>query len=195
MSRQEAFEKLAPIAHRAAQRYKRRLPPHACTDDLLNVALMGVWEAVTRRYDKGVQAMTALAIIRAQGAIVDFLRARDWTSRKMRRDGEAHALLSIDVRNSTFAPPYEVLIQRRTPEDEAAENQLAHRKEVALEAALQLLCARERYIVRRLLTGVKQADLANELNVSAARISQIMSKVLPVLKLSIKGASRRKELW
>ena len=56
MSRQEAFKKLAPIAHRIAQRYIRKIPAHERTDDLVNVALMGVWEAVTRRYKDGVPA-------------------------------------------------------------------------------------------------------------------------------------------
>lgn len=195
MSRQEAFKQLTHIAHRAAAKYRYRLPPHECTEDLVNVALMGVWEAVDRRYEQGIRAMTSLAFIRAYGAIADYLRQRDWATRYTRKLGRPHTMAYLDSYEEGKAPVLSAMVVTTTPEDEAAANQVNGRKAIALEAALEALKAGDRYIVRRLLAGAKQIEIARELEVSGARISQILAEVLPLIKKSIKAASSHKELW
>lgn len=196
MSRQEAFKELAPIARKIAQKFRSRIPAHEDTDDLTNVALMGVWEAVTRRYEAGMTAMTALAVVRARGAVIDHLRQRDWASRHVRKVGHPYAMLSLeDLQYDNGDPPFEILRQRRTPEDEASRLELDRKMGLALELALGELDARDRYVVRRLLAGAKNLDVANELKVSGARISQIIKRVLPKLRASVRATSRRGELW
>lgn len=183
-----------PIAHAVARKYQRRIPLHECTDDLVNVALMGVWEAVTRRYKDGVRAMTALAYIRANGSVVDYLRARDWATRYSRKMGRETKMVYMDAYEE-WTEAHIALLLRVTPEDEAAERQTSERKNKALEEALATLEARDRYVVRRLLAGVSQVAIASELKVSEPRISQILSRVLPKLRAHVKASSNYGKLW
>ncbi len=194
MSRQEAFKRLMPIAHAVARKYQRRIPLHECTDDLVNVALMGVWEAVSRRYKDGVRAMTALAYIRANGSVVDYLRARDWATRHSRRIGNAAKVIYLDAYEE-WTEAHMALLTKVTPEDEAAESQVSVRKNKALEAAIATLAERDRYVVRRLLAGVSQVAVAAELKVSEPRISQILYRALPKLKAHVKASSSGGKLW
>src|SRR6478609_4575859 len=194
MSRQEAFKKLAPIAHRIAQRYIRKIPAHELTYDLVNVALMGVWEAVTRRYKDGVPAMTALATIRAQGAVIDYLRARDWATRHSRKIGNPAKMLYIGEHEESGGFTFTAREQRITPEDEADANQTVRQRNIALEEALALLSAKDRYVMRRLLSGVAQKDVAAELGLSAPRISQIMQAAIPRLQAHVSRVLRRRKL-
>jgi len=197
MSRQKAFEQLSPIAHKIARSYRRKVPPHVGTDDLVNVALMGVWEAVTRRYSHGLQAMTALAHIRARGSIIDYLRARDWSSRHARRSGKPAGILYFnDFSHDQAGDGFELAAIKllTTPEDEAIENQEDARKAAVLEEALQTLSARDQYIMRKLLAGTAQVELARELTVSAPRISQVFYRSLPRLKAYVKRALVHRKL-
>jgi RNA polymerase sigma factor (sigma-70 family) len=194
MSRQAAFKQLMPIAYTVARKYQRKIPRHECTDDLVNVALMGVWEAVTRRYKDGTQAMTALAYIRANGSVADYLRTRDWTTRHSRKLGKETKMVYMEAYEE-WTDVHKALLTRVTPEDEAAENQVNARKGKALEAALATLSARDRYVVRRLLAGVPQVTIAAELKVSEPRISQILFRVLPKLKSHVKASSMFGQLW
>lgn len=197
MSRQKAFEQLAPIAHKIARRYRSKIPPHVGTDDLVNVALVGVWEAVTRRYSHGLQAMTALAHIRAQGSIIDYLRARDWSSRRARKAGEAVTIVyfddfKVDLDNPNLGQS--VLHSFVTPEDELIDSQDKGRRAAVLEGALNTLSARDQYIMRKLLAGTAQVEVARELNVSAPRISQVFYRSLPRLKAYVKRALSHRKL-
>lgn len=204
MSRQEAFEQLAPIAHRIVRRYKRKLPIHMRTDDLLNVALMGVWTAVNRYYAKGMQVMTAVAALRANGAVVDYLRTRDWATKYSRKIGNPVTMTyiedyaskhsSVDYTEPNTGFMLTALKQLHTPEDEAAENQIARRRNAALEDALLLLDDRDRYVMRQLLKGVSQAEVATKLKVSAPRISQIVQRVTPRLRAHVSRVLRHRKL-
>lgn len=190
MSRLEAFKRLTPIAYKVAYRYRRKLPSYISTDDLVNVALMGVWEAVTRRYENGLGPMIALASLRAQGAVIDYLRTLDWSSRRMRSNGTPATMLYLGEHDLDLNYA-ESAAYLRTPEDEAAENQIESRKSAALEEALAKLSDRTRYIIRRLLAGEPHVVVAAELNVSAPRISQILTETLPKLKNDVQRALSR----
>jgi RNA polymerase sigma factor (sigma-70 family) len=193
MSRLEAFKQLTPIAYRIAHSYKRRLPLHEHTDDLVNVALMGVWEAVLRRHNDSMESLTALAVIRAQGAIIDYLRSKDWATRHSRKIGKPAKMLYLheDSLSESFIPS---LVTSTTPEDEAVDNQASAQRSQALELGLAALGARERYIVRRLLAGAAQVEIAKELKVSGPRISQILTRALPKLKAVVRQALSHRKL-
>lgn len=182
-SRLEVFEELAPIARRIASAQMRRLPTHECDDELVHVALMGVWEVVTRHYGKDENELEAQAVVRARGAVLDLLRTRDWATRTTRKKGRPYLMLPIDSpREDVSQRIHEKLRCDVTPEDEAADNEVADRRAAALKEALSKLPKREQYIVQRLLYGISATALAKELGISQPRITQIMSRVLPLLK-------------
>ena len=193
MSRQEAFKQLSPIAYKIARSFKRKVPRHIEFDDLLNVALLGVWEIVSRKYDQGLQAMTYLAHVRAKGAIIDYLRSRDWSSRYARKHGRSPTIVYVEDGVKDFE--LSAFINGTTPEDRAADTQIDLRKKAVLEEALALLQSRDAYVMRKLLAGTPQVMIAKELKLSGPRMSQILHKVLPQLKAYVKRASTSRKLW
>ncbi len=75
------------IVRSIATRMALRLPSHVDVDELVNVGMLGLIDAIDR-YDaaRGVP-FRAYAEIRIRGAIVDALRDADWTPRAVRRNG------------------------------------------------------------------------------------------------------------
>lgn len=186
-TKQEAFEKLAPIARRVASMFRARLPAHECVDDIENVALMGVWEAVTRHFGKSEQELTGQAVVRARGAIRDFMRTRDWATRNTRRIKAPFTMLSLDMpREDLTQRVHEVLRANETPEDLTDEHEEATMKASALAYAFSLLRDRDSYVVRRLLAGAKAVAVAKELGFSQPRITQIMARVLPLVQAAVR---------
>jgi RNA polymerase sigma factor FliA len=75
----------SPLVRRVAHRLIVKLPPSVEIDDLIQVGLIGLTEALTR-FDEalGVQFET-FATQRIRGAMLDELRGVDWASRSSRR--------------------------------------------------------------------------------------------------------------
>ncbi len=77
-------EVLLPLVHRVFERISISLPPHIATEDLLQVALIGLYHAINR-FDPGQGlSFEAFAYPRIRGAILDELRAMDHISRSSR---------------------------------------------------------------------------------------------------------------
>ena len=76
-----------PLVRIIASRMVRRFPSHIEVDELVNIGILGLIDAIDR-YDmaRGVP-FRAYAEIRIRGAIVDALREADWTPRAVRRNG------------------------------------------------------------------------------------------------------------
>jgi len=76
--------KYYPMVRRVAYRMARRLPRCVDAEDLVNIGVVGLMDAVDRF--EGDQALTfgAYARIRVQGAIVDEMRKNDWVPRSVR---------------------------------------------------------------------------------------------------------------
>ncbi|MEE9543438.1 MAG: FliA/WhiG family RNA polymerase sigma factor [Thermodesulfobacteriota bacterium] len=75
----------APLVKVIALRLAMRLPPHIELDDLINVGIAGLLEAIDR-FDssKGVKIETFLSF-RIKGAMLDELRRLDWLPRSVRQ--------------------------------------------------------------------------------------------------------------
>ena len=79
------YERYTPLVRRIAMRTIRTLPANITFDDILSAGWVGMAEALQRRAD-GMQEehFEAYASYRVRGAILDYLRALDPLSRKLR---------------------------------------------------------------------------------------------------------------
>ncbi len=79
-----------PLARQIAQKVHHRLPPSLELDDLVSTAVLGLMEAIDRfDEDRGVP-FGPYARHRIRGAVLDAVRAQDWTPRSVRQ--RAHRL-------------------------------------------------------------------------------------------------------
>lgn len=78
------------LAHHAlvrsvAARLARRLPPHVDVDELVNIGVLGLIDAVDRFDEARGVPFPSYAEIRIRGAILDALRETDWVPSAVRR--------------------------------------------------------------------------------------------------------------
>ncbi len=81
----EVLEAYSPLVRRLAKRLMLKLPPSVEIDDLIQVGMLGLTEALSRfEASQGVQ-FESFASRRIRGAMIDELREGDWVSRRSRR--------------------------------------------------------------------------------------------------------------
>lgn len=87
-----------PLVRRIAHHMIAKLPPNVEVDDLIQVGMMGLAEALARyEIEQGVQFET-FASQRIRGAMLDELREGDWMSRSSRKSQKdiEHALRRVE---------------------------------------------------------------------------------------------------
>ena len=85
--RESATDEHLPLVQFLARQLHARLPQHVELDDLVSAGTLGLLDAVARfDGDKAVQ-FRSYAQIRIRGAMLDSLRAADWSPRTLRRQG------------------------------------------------------------------------------------------------------------
>lgn len=78
-----------PLVRFVARSLQRRMPQHVELDDLISAGTMGLMDAVNR-FDAAKQVQfKSYAQIRIRGAILDSLRATDWSPRELRRQARS----------------------------------------------------------------------------------------------------------
>ncbi|MBF0309690.1 MAG: FliA/WhiG family RNA polymerase sigma factor [Magnetococcales bacterium] len=83
-NRDEIILKYAPLVKFVANRIAMRLPPGVDQDDLIQVGILGLIDAVAKfEPERGIKFQT-YAEFRIRGAILDELRALDWVPRTVR---------------------------------------------------------------------------------------------------------------
>lgn len=73
-----------PMVRQVAYRMARRFPQCVDPDDLVNIGMIGLINAVDRYQKDRAPSFSAYARIRVQGAIVDEMRKNDWVPRSVR---------------------------------------------------------------------------------------------------------------
>ena len=73
-----------PMVRQVAYRMARRFPQCVDTDDLVNIGMIGLINAVDRYQADRAPSFAAYARIRVQGASVDEMRKNDWVPRSVR---------------------------------------------------------------------------------------------------------------
>jgi len=85
LDREAMLKQYVPLVRRLAHHMIAKLPPNVEIDDLIQVGMMGLAEALTRyQAAQGVQFET-FATQRIRGAMIDELREGDWMSRGSRK--------------------------------------------------------------------------------------------------------------
>lgn len=82
---QRQLEQYAPLVRRLAHQLKARLPDNVAADDLIQVGMMGLLDALQRYEEQGHQFET-YAVQRIRGAMLDELRSADWLPRSARQN-------------------------------------------------------------------------------------------------------------
>ncbi len=83
-NRDELIMQYYPMVRRISFRMVRRLPRHVDVEDLVNIGMLGLIDAVDRFEPGRAPSFSAYARIRVQGAIVDEMRKNDWVPRSVR---------------------------------------------------------------------------------------------------------------
>ena len=85
LDREDQLRKYSPLVRRLAHHMIAKLPPSVELDDLIQVGMIGLTEAISRyEPSQGVQFET-FASQRIRGAMIDELRDGDWMSRGSRK--------------------------------------------------------------------------------------------------------------
>ena len=85
LDRNALIKQYQPLVRRLAHHMMAKLPPSVEVDDLIQVGLIGLADALTRyEASQGVQFET-FASQRIRGAMLDELRENDWMSRGSRK--------------------------------------------------------------------------------------------------------------
>ena len=84
MDRDKLILEYYPMVRQVAYRMARRFPQCVDADDLVNIGIIGLIDAVDRYQADRAPSFAAYARIRVQGAIVDEMRKNDWVPRSVR---------------------------------------------------------------------------------------------------------------
>jgi RNA polymerase sigma factor for flagellar operon FliA len=84
-SREELILKYLPYVKRIVNRIAIHLPPNVDTEDLMNVGVIGLIQAIDRYDDSRENKFTTYAAFRIRGAVLSELRSRDFLSRSNRK--------------------------------------------------------------------------------------------------------------
>lgn len=83
--KEKILNELLPFIKYTAYRLSWRLPPQLTVDDLISVGVIGLLDAI-ERYDPSKQAnIKTFAEYRIRGAMLDELRAADWTPKHLQK--------------------------------------------------------------------------------------------------------------
>jgi RNA polymerase sigma factor for flagellar operon FliA len=100
LDRDALIRQHVPLVRRIAHHMIAKLPPNVELDDLIQVGMMGLAEALSRyEVEQGVQFET-FATQRIRGAMLDELREGDWMSRSSRKSQKdiEHAVHRVEQR-------------------------------------------------------------------------------------------------
>ncbi len=108
---QRELQHYAPLVKRLAHQMKARLPENIEVDDLVQVGMMGLLDALERYEEQGHQFET-YAIQRIRGAMLDELRSADWLPRSARQNMRKIDAAIGKLQQRLQRPPAEAEIAR-----------------------------------------------------------------------------------
>jgi len=82
--RHDLIQEYAPMVRRVAYRMARNFPRSVDADDLYQIGMLGLMDAVERYDDSRAVSFTAYVRMRVKGAILDEMRKQDWVPRSVR---------------------------------------------------------------------------------------------------------------
>jgi RNA polymerase sigma factor for flagellar operon FliA len=118
-TRQEMILQYYPLVRTIAGRLIRRLPPSVDVEELVNVGVIGLIDALDRFDEARGVPFKAYAEIRIQGSMVDSLRHDDWVPRSVRRKFNKLEAVRNDLSSELGRAPerHEVIARLDTTEE------------------------------------------------------------------------------
>jgi RNA polymerase sigma factor for flagellar operon FliA len=180
---------MAPYMNLVGQvvaRVLRRLPRNVLREDLVAAGTYGLMDALRKSKGERDERFECYARIRIHGAVIDELRNQDWLARSARADVTAQAKAD-DRSSSTTIVGIDDLPEGQRGVTAIGESpfDLAERRSQrdALAKAVQSLPEREANIVDlHYFQGVQFKEIAAQLKVSEARVSQLHTRALGMLR-------------
>ena len=192
-----AFDRHRALALRIARKYRRVFHGSLLPEEVTAAAFVGLWQAALSKSHLPPEEFEAYASVRIRGAILDEIRASDPLPRHARKTlGGSVVLLSIEgaqakdeaSRGSGSRESQLLALFAVAPD---AEEQLFKKERLALVApAIAGLRRRERDILARLMRRAP-VDVARDLGISEARISQIWTRIVGKLQYALGLAPAR----
>jgi len=180
------------LVQQVVSRVLRRLPCSIVRDDLVAAGSYGLMDALRRSPGERGEQFEAYARIRIRGAIIDELRTQDWLGRSARAHANAQAIESDGTPAHTIVGIDDLPEAQRTLAcvESSPYDLVARRSErAALGKAVSSLPEREAQIVDlHYFQGVQFHDIATKMQVSRARVSQLHSRALSMLRPLLAGS-------
>lgn len=174
------------VVEQVVARVLRRLPRNVVREDLVAAGMYGLMDALRRNKGERDDRFEAYVRIRVRGAIIDELRNQDWLARTARAHANEQAREAGRSTSSTIVGIDDLPEAQRTlPSfDSSPFDLVARRSErTALAKAVASLPTREAQIVDlHYFQGVQFKEIAAQMNVSEARVSQLHSRALGMLR-------------
>lgn len=124
-ARKELIERHVSMVRRVAFRMASRYPACVDVEDLVNMGMLGLIDAVDRFEEDRSISFTAYARIRVKGAIVDEMRRADWVPRSVRDRGDRLRLAREQLAKDLGREPSEPELARHLGVSEARLRELA----------------------------------------------------------------------
>lgn len=173
------------LARSVAGRALARAPRHVERDDVFGAACLGLVEAARRyRPEQGVP-FRAYAARRVLGAILDGARTDDWLTRRGR------AALRDSSEEERWARPVALPEHWDRPDEGVTPDVIVETRAMAeqLRGAVLALEAKRRHVLVAEFWGRRSGvDIAEELGVSPARVSQLRKSALRELWSTLAGS-------
>jgi RNA polymerase sigma factor for flagellar operon FliA len=110
MTKEDALKKYAPLVKYVVDRIATGLPKTIERDDLVNTAVIGLFDAMEKFDETRGTKFETYAVWRIRGAVLDELRSLDWVSRSVRKKAKEveQAARRLDQKLGRAASDHEV---------------------------------------------------------------------------------------
>ena len=146
-------------------------------------ALVGLWQAASTQHQLPSEQFEAFASVRIRGAIIDEIRAHDPLPRRARKTLGPIVILSLDAYDRA-AHEHERLLALFAVDPDVEDKIFTQERLALIAPAIAQLRRREKDILSRLMRR-RSGEVAADLGVSEARISQIWARIVGKLQCSL----------
>lgn len=181
---QDLVLKHMELVRATAREFAARVPRHVNIDDLISAGSTGLVQAANAWNPGRGVPFEGFARQRVRGAMIDELRARDWATRRVRRDSRHFASVSDELRQELGREPdareiakavgVEVAAVRRA--SEAARKASLLSTEALVEARGDFLPAENATPEETMLSREKQAYLADAVELLPERLRTVVRR-------------------
>ena len=178
MTKEELFNQNIKLAYYFANKWRNSYPQEI--EDIKQIALMGLWKAANK-YDGGIRAKFSTF---ASGVIQNDIKM--YLNRKVNRHCR---VLSFESSITEDIALFEVLADDKN-EIEKLENEMDTKIEKNyVEIEVSKLSARNQEVIKRLLRGETQCEIAKKMSLSQPQVSKIRQRIINDTKKALEGIS------